>query len=154
MIPIATQQVALDNALVALEKRIKIEKCNARIKLSNQDFVKPPSEKEMVSFIQELGYSSKCISRKSSGLDRLRPSRAQILWGVIIRDTPGVSVSKKKTPAKVDRGKGMDLLSDATLLEAAQLKKTLKKIKKETHKLHASGSGDGVGSRPKVPDEQ
>ncbi|GKC79921.1 hypothetical protein Tco_1130695, partial [Tanacetum coccineum] len=203
MNPISTQQVALDNALVALEKRLKIEKCNARIefsklqreetyqvtldalklspcylsflitakvpeicpKLPNQYFVEPPSEEEMVSFIQELGYSSKCdmlfaihtdqmhqpwrtfatiinkcISGKSSGIDRLRPSRAQILRatpkkarkfkkvaspskklsfvfeeepaekpkrakkpakksanvpiaGVVIRDTPGVSVS-------------------------------------------------------------
>ncbi|GJX40616.1 hypothetical protein Tco_0255606 [Tanacetum coccineum] len=44
--------------------------------------------------------------------------------GVVIRDTLGVS-----------------------------LKKALKKSKKETHKLHASGSGDGVGSQPKVPNE-
>ncbi|GJW65313.1 hypothetical protein Tco_0117197 [Tanacetum coccineum] len=49
--------------------------------------------------------------------------------GVVIRDTP-------------------------TLLEAAQLKKTLKKSNLKTHKLHASGLGDGVGSKPKVPDEQ
>ncbi|GKF51105.1 hypothetical protein Tco_0147572 [Tanacetum coccineum] len=39
--------------------------------------------------------------------------------GVVIRDTPRESVPKKKTPAKVDRGKCMDLLSDVTLLEAA-----------------------------------
>ncbi|GKA19814.1 hypothetical protein Tco_0699729 [Tanacetum coccineum] len=39
--------------------------------------------------------------------------------GVVIRDTPGVSVSKKKAPTKADRGKGMDLLSEAALLEAA-----------------------------------
>ncbi|GKD51779.1 hypothetical protein Tco_1280755, partial [Tanacetum coccineum] len=36
---------------------------------------------------------------------------------VSIRDTPSESVPKKKTPAKVDRGKGMDLLSDEALLE-------------------------------------
>ncbi|GJR05221.1 hypothetical protein Tco_0528205 [Tanacetum coccineum] len=48
----------------------------------------------------------------------------------------------------------MDLLSDVALLEVAQLKKTLKKSKLETHKLHASGLGDGVGSQPNVPDEQ
>ncbi|GJZ94006.1 copia protein [Tanacetum coccineum] len=69
------------------------------------------------------------------------------------KDIPGVSVSKKKAPAKVDRGKGMDLLSDVALLEATQLKKALKKRKKETHKLHASDLGDGVSSQPKVPDE-
>ncbi|GJS61247.1 putative reverse transcriptase domain-containing protein [Tanacetum coccineum] len=74
--------------------------------------------------------------------------------GVTIRDTISESMPKKKTPAKVDRGKGMDLLSNVALLEATQLKKTLKKNKLESHKLHVSGSGDGVGSQPKVPDEQ
>ncbi|GJZ85163.1 hypothetical protein Tco_0650502 [Tanacetum coccineum] len=51
-------------------------------RLPNKDFIKPPSKEEMVSFIQELGYSRKCIYRKSTGLDRLRPLRAQILWGM------------------------------------------------------------------------
>ncbi|GKF57194.1 hypothetical protein Tco_0170731, partial [Tanacetum coccineum] len=141
--PIAAQHVALDNALVVPEKRLKIEKCNARIEFnkpqrvetcqvtldalklspcypvflitaevpeicprhSNQDFVEPPFEEEMVSFIQQLSYSGKCdmlsvihtyhmhqpwrtfaaiinrcISGKSSGLDMIRLSRAQILW--------------------------------------------------------------------------
>ncbi|GJZ93293.1 hypothetical protein Tco_0665358 [Tanacetum coccineum] len=73
--------------------------------------------------------------------------------GVVIRDTPGVSMSQKKVPAKVDRGKGMDLLSNVALLKAAQLKKPLKKSKQDTNMLHASGLGDGVGSQPKVPDE-
>nr|GEV44830.1 hypothetical protein [Tanacetum cinerariifolium] len=70
-------------------------------RLSNKDFVEPPSEEEMVLFIQELGYSGECdmlsathtyhmyhpwrtfvdiinmcISTKSLGLDRLRLSRA------------------------------------------------------------------------------
>nr|GFA12473.1 hypothetical protein [Tanacetum cinerariifolium] len=72
---------------------------------------------------------------------------------VVIRDTPGVSVSKTKAQAKVDRGKCMDLLFDVTLLETAQLKKVLKKSKQDTHMLHASGSDDGVGSQPKVLDE-
>ncbi|GKE52524.1 hypothetical protein Tco_1487680, partial [Tanacetum coccineum] len=72
--------------------------------------------------------------------------------GVAIRDTPRESVPKNKTPASVDRGKGMDLLSDAALLEVAQVKEALKKSKKESHMLHPSGSGDGFGSKPKVPD--
>ncbi|GJV27379.1 hypothetical protein Tco_1383827 [Tanacetum coccineum] len=321
MSPVTAQQVTLDNALVAPEKRLKIEKCNARIKFSkpqredtyqvtldalklspcypafpitaevpkvymhqfwntikkikdtdayrfkldkkkfridievfceilqicprlpNQDFVEPPPKEEMVPFIKELGNIGKCdmlyeihtdhmhhpwrtfaaiinrcISRKPSRLDRLRPLRAQILWGyminqaikdskaykiyldfatgkatpkkarkfkkvaspskklspvleeepakkpkqakkpvkksttvpttgVVIRDTPSVYVSKKKAPAKVDRGKGMYLHSDVALLEATQLKKAIKKSKHETHKLNAIGSGDGVDSR-------
>ncbi|GKA88095.1 hypothetical protein Tco_0809859, partial [Tanacetum coccineum] len=341
MNPIAAQQVALDNALVVPEKRLKIEKCNMRIefnkpqreptfqvtldkikdkfkldkkkfqidtevfceilqicpRLPNQDFVKPPSDEEMVLFIKDLGYTGKCdmlseiytdqmhqpwrtfvavinrcISGKSTGLDRLRPSRAQILWGmfykknvdfvallwedfmfqadnrdissarkenmpyprftkVIInhfiskdktismrnkinlhtirddsllgtlkyvsktedyqkygalipeqminqaiqdskeykiylsfateeatpkkarKDTPDVSMSKKKAPATTDRSKGIDLLSEATLLDYAQMKKVLKQSKMKTHSHQASGSGDRVGSQPKVPDE-
>ncbi|GJV81544.1 hypothetical protein Tco_1517414 [Tanacetum coccineum] len=231
MNPVAAKQVALDNSLVPSEKRLKIEKCNARIefrkpqreetyqvtldalklypcypaflinaevpevymhqfwntiqkikdtdayrfkldkkfrvdtkvfrkvlqiypRLLNQEFIEPPSEEELVTFIQELGYSSKCISGKTRSLDRPGESQAQILWGVAIRDTPSESMPKKKTPAKVERGKGMDLLSDVALLEVIQLKKTLKKSKLETHKLHASGLVDGVISQPKVPDEQ
>nr|GEV42282.1 hypothetical protein [Tanacetum cinerariifolium] len=73
--------------------------------------------------------------------------------GVVIRDTPVVSVSKKKAQAKVDRGKGMDLLSDVALLEAAQLKKVLKKSNQDNHMLHASSSSNEVGSQPKVHDE-
>nr|GEW53997.1 copia protein [Tanacetum cinerariifolium] len=93
-------------------------------------------------------------------LDKLLPRKQGILIKllqpqrdcVVIKDTPGVSVSKKKAPTKVDRGKGMDLLLESALLEDAQLKKYLKKSKKDTHMLHAIGSGDGVGFQPKVPD--
>nr|GEX78836.1 hypothetical protein [Tanacetum cinerariifolium] len=70
------------------------------------------------------------------------------------KDTPGKSVSKKKAPAKTDRGKEIELLSDATLLEDAQLKKTLRKSKQETHKLQASGSSEGADFESEVPDEQ
>ncbi|GJU12082.1 hypothetical protein Tco_1134478 [Tanacetum coccineum] len=283
MNPVAAQQVAFDNALVAPKKRLRIKKCNARIEFSkpqrettyqvtldalklspcylaflittevpeicprlpNQDFVEPPPEEEMVPFNKELGYTdkcdmlseihidhihqpwrtfaaiiNKCISGKSTDYQKygalipkeminqaIKDSKAYKIYldfatgkstskkaskfkkvdspskklshvleeepakkpkqanksvkesttvptaCVVIRDTPGVFVSKKKAPAKVDRGKGMDLLSDVASLEATQLKKALKKSKQETHKLHASGLGDGVGSQPKVPDE-
>ncbi|GJW45466.1 hypothetical protein Tco_0074265 [Tanacetum coccineum] len=73
--------------------------------------------------------------------------------GVQIRDTLGVSVSKKKVPATTDRSKGIDLLSEAALLEDAQMKKVLKRGKRETCSHQSSGLGDGVDSQPKVPDE-
>ncbi|GJZ51486.1 hypothetical protein Tco_0606001 [Tanacetum coccineum] len=81
-----------------------------------------------------------------------KPSRKQST-GVQIRDTPSVFVSKKKAPATTDRSKGIDLLSEAALLEDAQMKTVLKRSKKETHSHQASGPGDGVGSQPKVLDE-
>nr|GEU67756.1 integrase, catalytic region, zinc finger, CCHC-type, peptidase aspartic, catalytic [Tanacetum cinerariifolium] len=73
---------------------------------------------------------------------------------VVIRDTPDKSVSKKKAPAKTDRGKGIELLFDVALLEDAQLKENLRKSKKETYKLQASGSIEGADFESKVPDEQ
>ncbi|GJY53725.1 hypothetical protein Tco_0445389 [Tanacetum coccineum] len=319
---IATQQAAFDNALVPSEKRLKIERCNARIaicpRILNQDFIAPPSEEDLVTFIQELGYSgrcnmlsaihtdqmhqpwrtfvaiiNRCISVKTTGLDRLRELRAQILWGiynkknvdyvallwedfmdqannreirqtismrnkinlhiirddsllgtlkfvskkkdyqqygalipddlinqdikdsqayktyygfatgkvpprkagkykkvasslrklspvkeaepvkkgkrvkrptkksttaprtsVAIRDTPGVFVSKKKAPAKADRSKGIEILSDVALSESAQLKEATKTSKKDFHISQASGSGDGTDFESGVPDEQ
>ncbi|GJU00872.1 hypothetical protein Tco_1111210 [Tanacetum coccineum] len=217
MNPVAAQQVAPDNALVAPGKRLKIntiknirdtdayrfklEKQKCRIdnevfheilqicpRLPNQDFVESPSEDEMVSYIKDLGYTGKCASLGrqhdliGSGHQELKSYEK---YGALIpeeminqdikdskayktyfdfatgkatpkkarKDTPGVSVSKKKAPAKVDRGKGINLLSDVALLEATQLKQTLKKSKQETHKIHASSSYDGVGHQQKVPDE-
>ncbi|GJZ26396.1 hypothetical protein Tco_0570649, partial [Tanacetum coccineum] len=56
-------------------------------------------------------------------------------------------------PAKADRSKGIEILSDVALSEAAQLKEAAKRSQKDFYMLHASGSDDGVGSQPKVPDE-
>nr|GEW43181.1 hypothetical protein [Tanacetum cinerariifolium] len=53
--------------------------------------------------------------------------------------------TKKKAPVKDDRGKGLIVLSEVALSEAAQVKEALKKNKKDSHMLHASGSDDGVG---------
>ncbi|GJW13643.1 hypothetical protein Tco_0017776 [Tanacetum coccineum] len=75
-----------------------------------------------------------------------KPSRKKSA-GFVIRDTLGVSVSKKKAPAKVDRGKGMDLLSDVALLEAAQLKKVPDELQDKT-----TGTNKGTGTIPGVPD--
>nr|GEX00569.1 hypothetical protein [Tanacetum cinerariifolium] len=232
MNPVATQQVALGNALVAFEKRLKIENCNAII-----EFSKPQRETMYevtlnalkispcyLAFLitaEELRYTGKCdmlseihidhmhqpwrtfaaiinrcifgksidehakkpkqakhseptkksappkqdVSSKKSSRNKsagvvirdtvticyFRPLfRYDPLWGYT--DTPGVSVSNTKPQAKVDRGKGIDLLSDVALLEATQLMKVLKKSMQDTHMLHASGLDDGVGSQPKVPD--
>ncbi|GJV37265.1 hypothetical protein Tco_1409742 [Tanacetum coccineum] len=76
-------------------------------RLPNQDFDDLPSEDDLVSFIKEIGYSrncemlstirndqmhqpsrtlavviNRCISGKSTGLDRLKESRAQLLWAM------------------------------------------------------------------------
>nr|GEV58783.1 DNA-directed DNA polymerase [Tanacetum cinerariifolium] len=59
----------------------------------------------------------------------------------------------EKAPAKVERSKGIDLLSDVTLLKEAQVKKALKRSQRETTIHQAGSSGDGTGSKPRVVDE-
>nr|GFA00777.1 putative reverse transcriptase domain-containing protein [Tanacetum cinerariifolium] len=73
---------------------------------------------------------------------------------VVIKDTLGESVSKKKSPVKADKGKGLDVLSELALSEAAQLRKATKRSKKDFHISHADGSGtdEGTSSKPRVLD--
>ncbi|GKE07759.1 hypothetical protein Tco_1411310 [Tanacetum coccineum] len=123
MNPITAQQVPLHNALVSLENQVQIGKCNMRIDPTKTPkeptyqvvldalFVVPPSsDKDIVSFIKELGYTedidsvtkvytdhmhqpwrtfdaviNRCLSRKTTGLDKIRLSRAQILWGDVLQ---------------------------------------------------------------------
>ncbi|GKC99264.1 hypothetical protein Tco_1169539 [Tanacetum coccineum] len=56
-------------------------------RLPNQEFVIPPSsDPEIVSFIKEIRTFSaiinRCLSGKTTGLDKIKLSRAQILWGI------------------------------------------------------------------------
>nr|GEV42906.1 hypothetical protein [Tanacetum cinerariifolium] len=73
--------------------------------------------------------------------------------GVQIKDTHGVSVSKKKTLARAERNKCIDLLSEVALLEEVKMKKAIKISKRETHLHQAGGLGDGSSLEPEVPDE-
>ncbi|GJU72898.1 hypothetical protein Tco_1264303 [Tanacetum coccineum] len=61
---------------------------------------------------------------------------------------------KKKQPAMTPKAKGLDVLSKVALTEAEQLKLATKRSKTQLHSSHASGSGDGVDTQSKVPDEQ
>ncbi|GKB01056.1 hypothetical protein Tco_0829100 [Tanacetum coccineum] len=165
-----------------------------------QKFVDPPFEEEILAFIRELGYSgnvkslsdvkvetltqpwrtfgtiiNKCLSGKVTGLDLLRPSRAQILWEgrfktkYVRRSTrektdqaPKASPSKRlKATAKVATSRkkklpaqGLETLLEIALSEAEQMKIATKRSKTQFHSSHASGSGadKGTGVSPGVPD--
>ncbi|GKG31027.1 hypothetical protein Tco_0423515, partial [Tanacetum coccineum] len=81
-----------------------------------------------------------------------KPSRKKST-GVQIKDTPNVYVSKEKALTTTDRSKGIDLLSETALLEDAQLKKALKRSKRDTTIHQVGGSSEGVDSEFRVPDE-
>ncbi|GJR09841.1 hypothetical protein Tco_0792493 [Tanacetum coccineum] len=125
-----------------------------------RDFDPLPSEEDTVYFLRELGHTKEInslndvvvdqmhqpwrtfaalinrgLSGKTSGLDKLRLSRAQILWvkrpakksttklaaGVVIREAHVETKSKSKEKEKDDvtRGKGIELLSEVALTEEA-----------------------------------
>nr|GEW03230.1 hypothetical protein [Tanacetum cinerariifolium] len=147
MNPIAAQQVALDNALVAPENRVQIGKCNMRINpiktqkepvyqvvldalalttfypafLIKSEKLASPSKKKALVVVEEH------VEKPVKKLAARRQSD-----GVQIRDTPGVFVSKKKAPTKTKRSKGIELLSEAMILKEAQMKKAIKRSKRET----------------------
>ncbi|GJW12129.1 hypothetical protein Tco_1577956 [Tanacetum coccineum] len=80
------------------------------------------------------------------------PSKKRTLV-TVEEEEPEPAKKVKKAPATTDRSKGINLLSEAALLEVAQVKKVLKRSQRETTIHQAGGSGDGVGFQPKVPDE-
>nr|GEV49570.1 hypothetical protein [Tanacetum cinerariifolium] len=162
-----------------------------QFRLSNQEFVEPPNDEEIASFIKELGYKGDLISittnsstyktflayatgaippKKARKFEKhvspskkkthviieepaKKPVSTRLSTGAQIRDTLGVSMLKKKAPAKTDRSKVIDLLSQAALLEEAQMKKAIQKSKRETNIHQVGGSGDGAVLELKVPDE-
>ncbi|GKD17594.1 hypothetical protein Tco_1206752 [Tanacetum coccineum] len=66
---------------------------------------------------------------------------------------PAKKNKPKKAPAKVARRKGINLLSEAAYIEEAQLKKALKRSKREISIHKAGGSSEGANFELEVPDE-
>nr|GEX59920.1 retrovirus-related Pol polyprotein from transposon TNT 1-94 [Tanacetum cinerariifolium] len=63
-------------------------------------------------------------------------------------------LGKKKQHAKMTKTKGLVILSEVALIETDKIKLATKRSKKDFHMSNASGSGDGVDTQSKVPDEQ
>ncbi|GKD27062.1 hypothetical protein Tco_1233276 [Tanacetum coccineum] len=100
-----------------------------------------------------------------------RKSASKPPTGIVIREPPVETKSKRKEKEKVDvaHGKGIELLSEVALSEKAQIKEARMKSLREFHKTHPSGSGtviekppsvekitptvisEGIGDKPRVP---
>ncbi|GJU07294.1 hypothetical protein Tco_1123724 [Tanacetum coccineum] len=116
-----------------------------------------------IPFLRKPKKGSKAASqqKKASSVtasDDSGPEPAKRLNGrrkptiVVIKDTH--AMSRQKTTVQAQKHKGINMLSEAALLEEAQMKKAIKKSKQETHFQHqAGGSNNGAGSQPEVPDE-
>ncbi|GKC75522.1 hypothetical protein Tco_1126296 [Tanacetum coccineum] len=82
-------------------------------------------------------YGALLLNRMTN--QQMRDSTAYKTYLAYATDTPGVSVSKKKAPAKAD--------------EARELKKALKRSKRETNIHQVGGSSKGADSESEVLDE-
>ncbi|GKC28273.1 hypothetical protein Tco_1035567, partial [Tanacetum coccineum] len=175
----ATFQVVLDALALIPFYRAFLITADFCPKILGQVFEDLPLEQDILSFIRDLGHTrdityltvvnvdylhqpwrafatviNKCLSGKETGMDKIRLSRAQILWDMkILREkapkpkyiqkkvdsdtspkkkpvqaTKGIRLKlkskvakrdKKKQPAKKTKAKGLDVLSEIVLTEAA-----------------------------------
>nr|GEU77602.1 retrovirus-related Pol polyprotein from transposon TNT 1-94 [Tanacetum cinerariifolium] len=134
------------------------KKDSTSYRLANQDFDKLPSNEEIISFIKELGhkgdiksitevtylaYATGAASPKMKRKLKKPASPLKKRTLVTIEEEepePAKKVVPTKKPA-TKRHKGIKFLSDAALLEEAQLKKALKR-----------NISEGTGLKPGVPD--
>ncbi|GJV63939.1 hypothetical protein Tco_1474767 [Tanacetum coccineum] len=80
-------QFKLDKKKCKVDVEVFLDILQICPRLPNQEFVIPPSsDPEIVSFIKEIRTFSaiinRCLSGKTTGLDKIKLSRAQILWGI------------------------------------------------------------------------
>ncbi|GKD75766.1 hypothetical protein Tco_1334048 [Tanacetum coccineum] len=102
-----TAEVPIDNKRFFVNAEVFKDILNICLRVPGQEFDEPPTEEEALSFIRELGHLgeikyitdvtvdhlhqpwwtfasiiNKCICGKVSGLDKIRLSRVQIVWGM------------------------------------------------------------------------
>nr|GEX20633.1 retrovirus-related Pol polyprotein from transposon TNT 1-94 [Tanacetum cinerariifolium] len=164
----------------SLDVKLFREILKIRPKVPGQRFEEPPLKHDILSFLRDLGHSgdihyitdvsidylhqpwreiatiiNKCLSGKDIAYEKIRLSRAQILWGSRLKSSAKVAkTDKKKQPAKIPKTKGLDVLTKVALTEAEQIKLATKRSKKDFHMSYVSGLGDGVDTQSKVPYEQ
>ncbi|GJR14513.1 hypothetical protein Tco_0797165 [Tanacetum coccineum] len=107
-----------------------------------------PPKPEKTQKKSDLAISSEETSSKK------KPAKAKKDVTSTKKPTTKPKQTKKKAPVKADRGKGLNVISEVVLSEAAQLNEATKQSKKDSHISHASGSGDGTDFESGVLDEQ
>nr|GEU38659.1 retrotransposon protein, putative, unclassified [Tanacetum cinerariifolium] len=125
-------------------------------RVHGHEFDALPTDEEVVSFLRELAHTEKIISTetpigKSKRVKRpAKKSTETPARGVVIRETPEMTLTKKKEKVDVTRGKGIKLLSQVALTEDAQFEEVRKKSMRDFHKTHPNGSGTVTKTAPSV----
>ncbi|GJX75223.1 hypothetical protein Tco_0313818 [Tanacetum coccineum] len=110
---------------------------DAALELANSINRTKAEEQETSRLVHET--HKRLVTKESTGKRRQT--------GVTIRDTH--IVLKKKTPVQTQKLKVIEMLSEAAVLEEAQMKKAIKLSKRDTSFHHQTGgSNEGAGSKP------
>nr|GEX54582.1 hypothetical protein [Tanacetum cinerariifolium]GEX55506.1 hypothetical protein [Tanacetum cinerariifolium] len=97
----------------------------------------------------------KYVQKKADSDTSTKKKPDQVTKGTRLKSSAKVAKSyKQKQHTTMPKTKGLVVLSEVALTEAGQIKLATKRSKKDFHISHASGSGDGVDTQSKVPDEQ
>ncbi|GKD43285.1 hypothetical protein Tco_1267930, partial [Tanacetum coccineum] len=124
--------------------------------LTNQTMLESKAYKTYYAFASgEKTPKLKYVQKKADSNTSPKQKPVQATKGTRLKTKAKVAKSdKKKQPAKIPKAKGLDVLSKVALTKAEQLKLATKRSKTQFHSSHVSGSGDGVDTQSKVPDEQ
>ncbi|GKB24984.1 hypothetical protein Tco_0864385 [Tanacetum coccineum] len=112
-----------------------------------------PEMKESKAYKTYLSYATGEVPPKGKRLKTpARKSASKPAIGIIIREPPVETNSKRKEKEKVDaaHGKGIELLSEVALSEKSQMKEAIMKSLRDFHKTHPSGSGMVAEKPPSV----
>ncbi|GJY62171.1 hypothetical protein Tco_0462828 [Tanacetum coccineum] len=124
--------------------------------LTNQAMLESKAYKTYYAFASgEKTLKPKYVRKKADSDTSPKQKPVQATKGTRLKTKAKVAKSdKKKQPAKMPKAKGLDVLSKVALTEVEQLKLATKRSKTQFHSSYTSGSGDGVDTQSKVPDEQ
>ncbi|GKA94568.1 hypothetical protein Tco_0816606 [Tanacetum coccineum] len=123
--------------------------------LTNQAMLESNAYKTYYAFaFGEKTPKPKYVRKKADPDTSPKQKHVQATKGTKIKTKAKVAKSdKKKQHAKKPKAKGFVVLSEVALSEAEQLKLATKRSKTQFYTFHVSGSGDGVDTQSKVPDE-
>ncbi|GJZ56279.1 hypothetical protein Tco_0611472 [Tanacetum coccineum] len=140
-------------------------KCDTQIygailpdELTNQEILDSKAYKEYYAVASGAEPPKVKIKYKKKANEPVTPSKkktAPASKGSKLKSPAKVAkTDKKKQPAMMQKNKGLAVLYKVALTETEQIKLATKRSKTQFHSSHASGSGDGVDTQSKVPDEQ
>ncbi|GKC28275.1 hypothetical protein Tco_1035569 [Tanacetum coccineum] len=126
------------------------------IELTNQAMLESKAYQTYYAFASgETAPKPKYIRKKADSDTSPKKNPIQSTKGTRLKSKAKVAKpDKKKQPAKKTKAKGLAVLSEVALTKVEQIKLATKRTKKDFHVSYESGSGDGVDTQSRVPDEQ